>query len=505
MFYVVLQRTVLLLIQSIERITSKTLFALVVIIFAGCGHKTSTFDIVFEGGHVIDPESGLDAVRNVGIRGDSIAAISIEGLKADRIIDAKGLVLAPGFIDLHRHLHTVDGYQIAALDGITTALDLEGGVPDIKRFLETRIGQTIIHFGASASHMSTRITAMGGELLPSPFGKEANVPPSPEPTLDLPASQEQLDQILDRLRTEVESGALGIGLVLEYIPGATRREVIEVFRTAAAADAPVFAHARSAGFKEPGSSIEALTELIGAAAVSGASVHIAHVNSQCLQECPECLTLMEGALENGLDVTTEAYPYTVAMAPINSTFFNQGSREQRGIDYGDLELPDSGERLTKDRFEELRASSDPIFILAHLNTEELVTEVIGHPKVIIASDGLPGHPRVAGTFSRVLGKYVRLKGTLSLPDAIRKTSFLPALRLQKVSNVGKRLGRVQVGAQADLVIFDAETIEDRATFSKPYEPSVGVQYLMVAGTVVVDQGQIVNNVAPGNAIISNRK
>jgi N-acyl-D-aspartate/D-glutamate deacylase len=478
------------------------LVLVLIFIFATCRQETATYDVVLEGGRVIDPESGLDAVRNVGIRGDTIAAISTEEIVATRTINAKGLVVAPGFIDLHRHLHTPDGYQVAALDGITMALDLEGGVPDIKRFLKVRIGQTPIHFGASTSHAAARTITWGGELQTSPFGPEAGIPPPlPSPITDEAASQEKLQQIISRLRKEMEAGALGVGLLLGYIPGATRQEVIEVFRIAATAGAPVFVHARSSGIMEPGSSIEALTELIGAAAISGASLHIAHINSTCLKQSLECITLIEGAIDRSLDITTETYPYTVAMAPVNSTYFDPGWQQRLGIDYGDLELPDSGERLTKNRFEQLRASVDPIFVLAHLNPEEVVTALVEHPLVIIASDALAGHPRAAGTYARILGKYVRTQGTLSLSEAVRKISYLPALRLEKITSLGNRLGRVQVGAQADLVVFDAETVEDRATFAESLEPSIGIQYLLVAGTVVVDQGGIVKDATPGRSVI----
>jgi hypothetical protein len=279
--------------------------------------------------------------------------------------------------------------------------------------------------------------------------------------------------------------------------------VIEVFRLAATLGNPVFVHVRNSGLIEPGSGIEAVTEVIGAAAISGAALHVVHVNSSCMSDSPECLSMIAGARARGLDVTTEAYPYTAGMTLINSAYFNPGWREKRGLDYHDLELPESGERLTRERFEALHAAPEPRLVLIHINPDKVVDAIIAAPLVAIASDGLMNHPRGAGTHSRVLARYVRDQKTITLNDAIRKMSLLPAQRLEKAAPDAKRLGRLQQGARADIVVFDAQAIQDRATFRAPTEASVGVRYLVVAGTLVVDDGHIVDGVAPGQAFVRN--
>jgi hypothetical protein len=214
---------------------------------------------------------------------------------------------------------------------------------------------------------------------------------------DRPATDDQIRSMQDRLRHELDSGALGVGMGIEYTPGATRFEVIQMFRLAAERRVPVFVHIRSeAPRMQPDSGIESVDEVIGAAAISGASLHIVHVNSMCMKDSPVCLSMVAGARARGLDVTVEAYPYTAAMTYINSAAFNPGWREKNGIDYGDLQLPDSPERLTKEQFELLHASSRPQLVLMHLNPEELVDQIIRDPLVMIASDGAPGHPRNAG-------------------------------------------------------------------------------------------------------------
>jgi hypothetical protein len=287
---------------------------------------------------------------------------------------------------------------------------------------------------------------------------------------------------------------------IQYTPGATRLEVIDIFRLAAERRLPVYTHVRSSGRVEPGSSIESISEVIGAAAITGASLHIVHINSSCLRDVLECLSMIEGARARGLDVSTEAYPYTAGMTAINSAIFNPGWQEKQGISYGDLLLPDTGERLTKDRFDVLHNSSTERVVVRFNNTQEAVDQAIAHPLVMIASDGLAGHPRNAGTFARVLAQYVREKGTISLMDALRKMSLMPAQMLERSTPAALQKGRLQEGADADIVIFDAGAISDRSTYEKPMEPSVGVRFLLVGGTILVNEGKIVPDVFPGRAL-----
>lgn len=456
------------------------------------------YDVVLRGGRVMDPETGLDAVRDVGLRGGALAKISSEPLEGARIVDARGLVVAPGFIDLHQHGHDPESYRLKALDGVTTALEMEIGVPDVARFLKEREKGALIHFGATASHAAARALAFGEPMA------EGSIVPRTGRATEEPATPEQLSRIKQRLLAELDAGALGIGMGIAYTPGATRLEVIETFRLAAERRLPVFIHVRSAGRIEPGSSIEAVSEVIAAIAVTGAALHIVHINSSGLRDAPECLALVAGARARGLEVTTEGYPYTAGMTQINSAIFNPGWREKLGIDYQNLQLPETGERLTQESFDRLRASPEPRRILIHLNPDEIVDSVIAHPLVMIASDGLVGHPRNAGTFARIIARYVREQRRLTLMDALRKMSLMPAQRLERATPAARRKGRLQEGADADIVVFDPQTFADRATYQKASEPSVGVRYLFVAGAMVVDGGQIAPNVAPGQPLTTAR-
>jgi N-acyl-D-aspartate/D-glutamate deacylase len=473
----------------------KAIFSVIFLALSTAVVSAQQYDLVLQGGRVMDPETGVDAVRDVGIRDGKIVRISSEPLAGRRVLHAGGLVVAPGFIDLHQHGQDLTSQRVKALDGVTTALELEIGAPDVAQFLKAKEAHSLINYGTSASHVAARSLAFGAPL---PGGA---ILPKSGPATDQHATPQQIEAMRARLREELDAGGLAVGMGIQYTPGATRLEVIEMFRLAAQRRLPVYTHVRSGGRVEPGSSIESISEVIGAAAITGASLHIVHINSSCAADSLECLSMVEGARARGLDVTTEAYPYIAGMTAINSALFNPGWQEKLGIGYDSLVLPDTGEHLTKERFDALHNSSAAQLVVIFSNTQEVVDKVIPHPLVMIASDGAEGHPRNAGTYSRVLAQYVREKGTITLMDALRKMSLMPAEMLERSTPAARRKGRLQEGADADIVVFDAGTISDRSTFEKPMETSVGVRYLLVGGTVVVNEGKVVPDMFPGSALL----
>lgn len=453
------------------------------------------YDLVLEGGRVMDPETGLDVVRNVGIVDGKIARISDAPLTGRRVIHVAGLVVAPGFIDLHQHGQDIASQRVKAFDGVTTALEMEIGAPDVAQFLKSKERHSIIHFGTTASHVAARALVFGSPL------PDGAILPKSGPATDQQATPEQIAEIQQRLRDQLDAGALGVGMGIAYSPGATRLEIIDMFRVAAERKLPVYTHMRSAGHVEPGSAIESTEEVIGAAAISGASLHIVHINSTCLKDSLECLSLIDGARAHGIDVTTEAYPYIAGMTAINSAVFNPGWQQKLGISYDSLVIPNTGEHLTKERFDELHNSTKEQWVLIYGNTQEMIDKIIPNPLIMIASDGAEGHPRNAGTYSRVLAQYVREKKTLTLMEALRKMTLMPAQMLERSTPVARRKGRLQEGADADIVVFDPQAISDRSTFAKPMEPSVGVHELIVGGTLVIDDDKMVPDVYPGRAIV----
>jgi N-acyl-D-aspartate/D-glutamate deacylase len=260
----------------------------------------------------------------------------------------------------------------------------------------------------------------------------------------------------------------------------------------------VFVHTRSFGTREPGSSIESFLEVIGAAAVTGAPLHIVHVNSMSLESTPETLQLVREARDRGIDVTTEAYPYSAGMTRIESALLDQYEDAPDSM-YARMQWVQTGERLTRESFSRYRRQGGSVIL--HLNSPAMEALAITDPLTAIASDGSlqdgRGHPRQAGTFGRVLGHYVRESGALSLMEALRKMTLLPAQRLEKWAPAFRMRGRIAVGAAADIVAFDAATVSDRSTYQQPATPSVGFRHVLVNGTAVVRDDRLVNGVAPG--------
>src|ERR1700722_4223775 len=218
----------------------RTIILLASLFFAATAFAQS-YDTVLQGGRVMDPETGVDAVRNVGITQGRIMRISSEPLSGKRVLDAKGLVVAPGFIDLHQHGQDAVSGRLKAFDGVTTALGMEIGAPDAAAFLRKKDGRSLINYGSTASHAAARALAFG-----QPIRDPSIIPPS-GPVTNQPATAEQMKAIEDRLRQELDAGGLGIGMGIQYTPGATRFEVIQTFRVAASRHVPVFTHVRSFG------------------------------------------------------------------------------------------------------------------------------------------------------------------------------------------------------------------------------------------------------------------
>ena len=453
----------------------------------------TSYDLVIRGGRVIDPETGLDAIRDVGITGGRIAAVSADPLSGKATIDATGLVVSPGFVDLHTHVNDAATYRLAAQQGVTSALDLEIGAPDVAAFYAARRDRAVINFGTSASHPWARVRAFGTQPPDGPI-----VPASGRETETVAGDSERA-ALRARLEHELDAGAPGIGMGLVYTPGATRAEAIETFRIAAAHRVPVFVHVRSSGRLEPGSSIESVGEVIAAAAVTGAALHIVHINSSCLADVPECLRMIAGARARGLDVTVEGYPYGAGMTDLKSAVFNPGWQLRLGITERELSIPETGEQLTAETFVKYRAQPEPRLVLIQSNPDSIVDAVITDPLTMIASDAVMqngrGHPRAAGAFARVLARYVRERRTLTLSDAIRKMSLMPAQRLAAATK-----GRIQPGADADVAIFDLATVADRATYASPALAPVGIRHVLVNGVAVVKDGGFIEGVAPGRPL-----
>ena len=396
----------------------------------GAAAVAQPYDLALVNGRVMDAESGLDAVRTVAVSSGRIAAIDDGPVDALEVVDASGLVVAPGFVDLHAHGQDLFSATLQAQDGVTTALELEGGALKVADWYAERAGRAIINYGVSASHGAARRTAMGIEL----------------DTRYQAATAAEVGEMRRLLEGALDDGAVGIGYGLAYAPGAAREEIFRMFELSRAREVVNFVHVRGAGLQESTGSVDAVQEMIAAAASSGASVHVVHIGSSGLRSIDTVLDMIGGAQFRGLDVTTEIYPYTAASTDIRAAIFDPGWRQALGSDYGDIEWVATGERLTEESFAIRREEGG--MIIAHIIPETTVETALANPLVMIASDGVGfvngrAHPRGAGTFARVLGRYVRERGTLTLMDALRKMTVMPARRLENWVPQLRRKGRVR--------------------------------------------------------------
>lgn len=461
--------------------------------FAGASlpaYAQQSYEIAITGGRVIDPAAGLDAVRNVAVQDGRIVAVTAEQIRAGRIIDARGLVVAPGFIDLLAGTPVEEEGQIfKVFDGVTSVVSMHGGPVDVERWYAERTQAGVYHhFGVTVGHGALREAAGVTDRYAA-------------------ATPEQLDIMLELARDALSLGAVGIGFGVAYVPGASREEVLRLFQVAAEAGVPCHLHIRHFGPVPPdNSSLDAVQEVIAAAAVTGASAQIVHIGSMVAspRDMRTALWMLEGARARGIDVMADIYPYTAASTGLGTTTFDPGWQERfGGIDFHDLELVRNGERLTRETFDRYKAGGN-VPVIIHYIPEETVRAALGRPFVMVASDGIiqggRGHPRGAGTFARVLGRYVREQEVLPLAEAIRKMTRLPAERLDRSVPSMARKGRITVGADADIAVFDPARVIDRATFAEPAERSVGMRYVMVGGRLVLDGGELKAGVKPGRPI-----
>ncbi|MEO8576443.1 MAG: amidohydrolase family protein [Gemmatimonadales bacterium] len=446
------------------------------------------YDRVILGGHVMDPESSLDAVRNIGLIDGRIAIITTDLIRGRDTVDALGLVVAPGFIDLHDHGQTPETYRLRSLDGVTTTFELEVGTSDVDAWYAERSGGERINYGVSVGHIKVRMSVMNdhGTFLPVGDGAYGDASPA------------QIGEMMKLMEIGLSQGAISIGAGFQYTPAATRDEEVAVFRLAAACKTPVHLHCRptAAGVKKEISLVDE----------THAALQVVHVNSTSLSETPTTLAMISDARARGHDVTAEAYPYTAGMTEIQSAtikdIYGDASAERLAI----LEWPRTGERLDRESFERYRAIGGPIVV--HDNTEQMVTMALTSPLTMIASDTYwqdgSGHPRTTGTYSRVLGRYVRETQSLSMMEAIHKMTLVPAQRLESRVPAMRDKGRLRVGADADITIFDAARVMDRSTYREPSLSPVGIQHVIVNGVSVVANGEPVESVMPGKPVRAPR-
>lgn len=481
-------------------------FAGLIIWLLGATVSAAQYDIVLQGGRVIDPETGRDGLYSVGLADGRIAAISEQPLNGAETLDVSGLVVAPGFIDLHTHSPTPLGFRYQAMDGVTTSLELEAGAFPIAA-VGVQLGEgSPLNYGASTGYLSIRLAVMQGVDLAELMSGQGGIDMGGA-AFRQPASAEQLARMRSALEEGLEQGGLGIGLPLDYISAAVDAEELQmVFEVAAAHDAPVFVHIRRGLAGDPAG----LVEIIDVARKTGAPVHICHLQHSAMKGTGEFLAMIRRAREEGVDITTEMFPYNAGTTAISAAVFSRDWQAIFDITFADVEWAATGERFDQSMWERKRREEPEGMVIHHYVQEAWTREALVEPGVMVVTDGTPAvseeigvPPQGIGSYAKVLGRYVREEKALDLVTALEKMTLLPARRLEAMAPVFRRKGRLQEGADADITIFDPDAIIDRATYRDPFQTSEGVRYLLVNGRLVIREGAFLEDARPGRLLTSD--
>ena len=483
---------------------------------------------ILRGGTVIDPGSRTATVADVVIRDGRVAEVAaLPVLAADAtVIDISGLVVGPGFIDLHSHVHSIAGQRLQAFDGVTTNLDLEAGLMPIERaYADAAADGRVLNYGFSASWTAARGAVLAG------VAPEARFRDSMALLGDLDwqrsSSPVELAAWLGLLERDLAAGALGIGVLMGYAPRSDPAEYLAVAALAARAGAPTYTHVRELVEIDPSTPIDGSSEVVIAAAETGAAMHHCHVNSTSKRHIDRVLAMLTDARAAGSRVTVEAYPYGMGSTSVGAFFLAPDRLPAAGLTPSSIVMLGTGERIADARrLDELRDLDPGATCFVEFLDErdpadrERLHQALAYPDSIVASDAMPvewpdgrtdsrewplppgasTHPRTAGTFARSLRLMVREHGDWDWIEAFRRCSYLPARVLDDVAPAMRSKGHLAPGSDADLVVLDPATITDNASVADPVRPSSGVRHLLVGGTFVIRDGRLDTDAYPGRAV-----
>ena len=419
---------------------------------------------------------------NIGIENGKITYIGAETPEAETVIHAEGKVVSPGFIDIHMHeedfVHEGKQFIIANMMlemGVTTAVGGNCGVQkqplSVFKSVLDELGGSPVNYMILAGYNHFR-TEMGIGRYEHP-------------------SQEQMDELREIMKRELAEGAYGISFGIEYDPGITYDEMLWAVRASDDPHLLVSAHYRDETKKDDLFPVE---EMIRFSQDIPQKFQISHLSScSATGSMKEALDCINAAMEKDPTLNYDTYPYNAFSTEIGSAVFEDGCLEGWGKDYKDILLTDDPYKnvyCDEEIFRKARAEYPNMLAVAFVMNEDEIRAAIVNPNGMVASDAIlnngSGHPRAAGTFPRVLGKYVREEKALPLIDALRKMTLEPAKRLEL-----DQKGRIQLGCDADITIFDPDTIIDKADFTQLCKPE-GINYVLIGGKIALKDGERVN-------------
>lgn len=445
------------------------------------------YDVVIKNGTIIDPKSKRSTIGNLGILDGKIISITREDIEGNIDLNVMGKIVCPGIIDIHAHVEgNLECARVMAAMGVTTVYNGNCGMSP----------SNIDEFYKKYEHfLINQIEQIGHTTLREKVGVVDRYKPS---------SKEEIEEMKVMLEETFKFGAGGLSFGLEYVPGSSSAEVLELAKVAAKYGKLVSIHTRSDGYE----GLSTLREAIDITRKTGASVNISHLTYQFgMGMATEALHMLEEALEEGLDISVDSGLYSGFATAIGSAVFDEGCVDKWGCDYSSLIGGTGkyrGQRLTKEMYEELRRDYPEDTGIGMVGEEHEVFEILAKPYVMVCTDagtlyddGIPGHPQDAGTYPKFFRTMVREQHKITLMEAISRCTYMPAKRLGL-----KDKGIIEVGADADIVIFDPKIIEDKSNypcFGATDTRPEGIEYVFVNGVLTV-KGKEVLAVEGGRTI-----
>ncbi|MCF2587356.1 amidohydrolase family protein [Brevibacterium sp. UCMA 11752] len=483
---------------------------------------TSQCQTLITGGRVVDPRHHIDEVLTIGITDGRIVHVDSEPITAAHTIDATGFVVAPGFVDMHSHAQNEIGHLLQAYDGVTTSLELECGAAPLNRTLNAAAEEgRALNYGYSASWLLARMMVMEG----MDSDQVARLPTLPLEMFSAmqgsgnwakPASEEERRAIIELVSQQLDDGAIGIGVLLGYAPAIDSAELHALARLAADRNTTLFVHARYGAEIEGHTAHESVSELVELSESTGARIHICHFASSNAGDAKKSTRVLSDAIDRGLPMTTESYPFEFASTVIGADFLSpeilrSNSTPASTITY----LPGSEQVSSYDRLAELRAQDPGGLCLIQyygpdlpVGVDELIS-TLSFPGAAFASDAMPltrltggdegkpfptalpvppgyaVHPRSGSCFIRAIAWLHRDTGLMDLSDVVSRSSDIPARILARSAPSFEAKGHLGVGADADIVIIDIDTAVPRFE-PAPVTTAVGVVYLFVNGEMLIE-------------------